>query len=208
VPNKEVTSETFFGASGTDAGAGTGVEVEVEVGGGVPAEPKSTVTAKGLLNADVVAKKFGIPDAVVAAVATAGTNVSDFEGCGVGGATEIVGSDGTAGAMGSDSVTGLGADTGADGFDNENGSALIGGSLAFVTSWGIGVCGSDEIMYACVQLVEIFTSFANVNPAGISNKGAFFAASSSATLSSSIASSSSSNAAENLFACLDVGRSM
>lgn len=53
-----------------------------------------------------------------------------------------------------------------------------------------------------------FTSFANVNPTGISNKVAFFAASSSAALSSSIASSSSSNAAENLFVRLDIGRSM
>lgn len=140
--NKE---EETFGASGTGIGAGAGVVVDVE--GGTPKEPESVAMVKGLLNAAVLTKKFGIPEAVVVATAGAGVCVSDFGGCGVGGASEIVGTAGAAGAGGFDDETGSATDAGADSFDNENGSALMGGSFAFVTSWGIGVCDNDETMY-------------------------------------------------------------
>lgn len=77
---------------------------------------------------------------------------------------------------------------------SENGRELIGGSFALVAS--------------CV----IVTSLGKVNPGGISNTGAFLAASSnilcSAARPSSISSSSSSNTAENFFMRLDTGRSI
>jgi hypothetical protein len=102
--------------------------------------------AKGLLKAAVLAKKFGIPEEVVTGTVGTGTGVNDLGGCGVGGASDIVGTAGTVGAGSSDTC--LAADASAVGFDNENGSALMGGSFAFATSWGIGVCGNDETRYS------------------------------------------------------------
>lgn len=93
------------------------------------------MTANGLVYAVVLAKKLGILEAVVgrAAVMGAGSvRASDLGACGVEGTNEMVGTTGAGAVEGSSAETGLAAGT--VGLDNENGSALMGGSFAPVTS--------------------------------------------------------------------------
>jgi hypothetical protein len=131
VPNKEAEASVTFGTSGTCAGAGVGART----GGDAPKDPGGVVTAKGLVYAAVLVKKLGILEALVERVAVTGASSvrsSDLGGCGVGGTNEMVGSAGAGATEGSGAETGLAA--GAVGLDNENGSALMGGSFAPVAS--------------------------------------------------------------------------
>lgn len=81
------------------------------------------------------AKKLGILEALVGRAAVMGASsvrASVLGGCGVGGTNEMAG---TAGAGVTEvSGTGTGLASGAVGLDNENGSALMGGSFAPVIS--------------------------------------------------------------------------
>lgn len=177
----------------------------------------AAVTLVGFERREELAKKFGMPegaaagDAIFEVTGSGATAVAavaaaaPFSGVGgerkIGGVRVATGKVG-AGTEGSLTASGLATGSPESGVElvvivdlvSENGRELIGGSFALVAS--------------CV----IVTSLGKVNPAGISNTGAFLAASSnilcSAARPSSISSSSSSNAAENFFMRLDTGRSI
>lgn len=172
------------------------------------------VTLVGFERREELAKKFGTAEGataggaffeVTSSAVTAMATLAPFSGVGgerkIGGVRVATGKVG-AGTEGSQTDSGLATDSPESAVElvvtgdlvSENGRELIGGSFALVAS--------------CV----IVTSLGKVNPAGISNTGAFLAASSnilcSAARPSSISSSSSSNAAENFFMRLDTGRSI
>lgn len=177
----------------------------------------TAVALVGFERREELAKKFGMLEGAAAGgvifevigsgVAVAAALAAAAPPSGIGGEREIGGvivdtGKVGAGTDGSLTASGLATDSLASEVEvvvmvdlvSEKGRELIGGSFAPVAS--------------CV----IVTSLGKANPGGISNTGAFLAASSnilcSATRPSSISSSSSSNAAENFFMRLDTGRSI
>lgn len=143
-PNSDGVVSTGFGTfgSGTSAGFGCSTAGTVSNGG-------SVVIAAGLAKTDEWAKKLGIPEDIgvileagAVFARTVGASEATFTVSGVGGTSDILGSAGAGvGGTGSEAAFAVsaagGAGTGIDigaGLLRENGSEVIGGSVAWVRS--------------------------------------------------------------------------
>ena len=107
--------------------------------------------------------------------------------------------------------TAAGAAEAAEDFENENGRAAIGGSLALLESCNTGAFCMHFISTFVLDVTRLLTSGAKVNPLGLSKRVGIFLGSSKASLPSSpmlSSTSSSSNTAENRFFDFVTGRAI